>query len=204
MGSLARYPFGSAGGYIELTDTPSIVVSDGSTTSTLTSAILAGLTNISGYVWDVSAATTAAAYVALGSNLARAWELRQGSTAFLRAVTTTSKTFMQSVARWKFNGVQAVDMAGAAHALVLGTAGAGQTQLTGNIVTVDANGTGGGSSGQTLTLPAVADCDGVILFIINTGGETVTLSDVFTTQVATLKGATVACNGSVWAAIPGA
>lgn len=174
------------------------------TATTLTAAIYGGLAKISGYVWDLSAAATEAAYFALGANLARAWELRQSSTVYLRAVTTTGKTFMQSVARWKFNSVQAVDMAGAAHALVLGTAGAAQTQLTGNIVTVDANGSGGGTDPQTLGLPTAGDCNGAVIYIINTGGETVTLGDTFSTAIAAGKGAWVACNGTVWAGVPGA
>jgi hypothetical protein len=91
-----------------------------------------------------------------------------------------------------------IDMAGHAHALVTGTAATYQTQLRGQFIAVDANATGGGTSGQTLTLPDVAAFAGVELTIINAGGETITLSDVASTTIAADKTTKAISNGTYW------
>ena len=73
---------------------------------------------------------------------------------------------------------QVVDMAGATKALVVGTAGTGQVSLTGNTVIIDANGSGGGTSGQNLKLPATAGLPSgktMRLKLANIGGEDITL-----------------------------
>lgn len=92
-----------------------------------------------------------------------------------------------------------VDMAGAELTIVGGTAGAGQVKLTSNLILIDANFTGGGSSAQNLVLPSAATWVGVILFIKNVGGENVTVN----TSVATLdpaQGCAVFSDGTVWSA----
>jgi hypothetical protein len=92
-----------------------------------------------------------------------------------------------------------VDLAGAELTIVGGTAGAGQVKLTSNLILVDANFTGGGSSAQNLVLPSAATWVGVPLFVKNVGSENVTLN----TNVATLdpgQGCIVLSDGTSWAA----
>jgi len=190
--------------YVEMYDDGSLVVSpDGSTTYTLTSAILAGLTKISGYVWDVSAAATGAAYAALGANLAAAWKLRVGSTDLLTADTTTSKLRVRFNRLAAFGGTVTVTTA-ANHALVFGTAGANQTELTSNFVLV-INSSG---ADKDLRLPPIADLDGVPLTFFVTGGHGAVLksSDGVTTigTVANNKGAVVMNGSGDFGFIPGA
>jgi len=88
-----------------------------------------------------------------------------------------------------------INMADAAHTLVLGTAGAAQTTLTGQVIFVDANSAGT----ENLVLPAAADLPGVLLFVKNVGGEGITIN----TNVATLdagQGCIVISDGTAWAA----
>ncbi len=85
-----------------------------------------------------------------------------------------------------FGPLQAIDMAGAAHAIVWDTASSGQTKGTGNVYAIDANGTGGGTSAQTLTLPSVVD--GRELILINIGEEPVVLSGASGSSVVTTDG----------------
>lgn len=68
---------------------------------------------------------------------------------------------------------QTLDMADAQVALVLGTAGAGEVQLTSNVLYADAN------SGATedLLLPPEAESQGLVLIINNTGGEDIVVKD---------------------------
>lgn len=100
-------------------------------------------------------------------------------------------------------GVTTVAMNDAAHALVLGTAGAAETKLTGNLVFADAESSGT----ETLTLPPEADSEGLMLVILNTGGESITVaSDAPATvvTVATAEAAVVACDGTTWYGLVGA
>ncbi len=61
-----------------------------------------------------------------------------------------------------------IDMAGVAHAIVIGTAGPAETQLTNRTVLADANG-----APAALTLPDVGDFEG-FLIVTNIGGENIT------------------------------
>lgn len=100
------------------------------------------------------------------------------------------------------SGAVTLDMGGATHTLVLGTAGAAQTKLAGNLVFADA---GGGAA--DLVLPAEASCAGLWLLILNTGGETITVeNDAAGAVVAipTAKSGMVACNGTSWVGLLGA
>jgi hypothetical protein len=93
---------------------------------------------------------------------------------------------------------QTIDMADAQVKLVYGTAGAGEAQITGQLLLVDAN------SGTTedLLLPAEANSFGVVLFICNTGGEDIVVKeDSDTTTICTIstaESAFVACDGTTW------
>lgn len=180
--------------YVSVDTDGTLEVSDGTTTNTLTSAILAALTKFSGYVWDASAAATGEAYVSLGSNLASALAFRQSSTALLDFVTTTNKVFVKLGGRLKLGSSTSVSMGGAAHALVLGTAGSNQTQLVGNTVTVTA-----GGAGLTLTLPTASDCGELVLIIMNISTDTFTVGGALTASVAQGKAAIAYCNGTQWA-----
>jgi hypothetical protein len=103
----------------------------------------------------------------------------------------------------KRDGITTVAMGDAAHALVIGTAGAGETQLTGNVVFVDAE----SGATETLTLPAEAGSAGLVLHIFNTGGESITVADdaaATVVTVATAEGAVVACDGTSWRGLVGA
>ena len=75
-------------------------------------------------------------------------------------------------------GVQAIDMAGATTTLVTKqTSTSGEVQLKGQILTVDANASGGGSSGQELRVPPEADSKGLFFIIYNNGEEVVTIKE---------------------------
>lgn len=101
-------------------------------------------------------------------------------------------------------GVVTVAMGDAAHALVLDSPGAAETKLDGNVVFVDPE---SGGASEDLTLPPVADCTGLVLYVFNTGGEGVVLKDADANTIATLltaEHAIVACNGSAWKGLVGA
>ena len=98
---------------------------------------------------------------------------------------------------------ESIDMENAAHALITtGTAGAGQTKITSNILIVDANG-----GAQDLTLPAEAVCPGVFLLILNSGGETIVVKDDGTATIITLdtvQHGILFCDGAAWRGFMGA
>lgn len=94
--------------------------------------------------------------------------------------------------------IQTINMADAQVALVWGAAGAGQLQLRGQLLLVDAN------SGATedLLLPPEAESEGVVLFVCNTGGEDIIVKeDGDSTTIATVsttESAFFACDGVTW------
>jgi hypothetical protein len=97
-----------------------------------------------------------------------------------------------------FPQVTTVDMADAAHALVLGTAGAAQTKLLGNIVFCDPN---SGGASEILTLPPEASSTGLVIYLFNTGGEGIVVNDDAAATVVTLdtaQHALLACDGTTW------
>jgi hypothetical protein len=99
---------------------------------------------------------------------------------------------------------QAIDMADAAHTLIVtGTAASAQTKIESNVLYVDANSSGT----EDLTLPAEASSTGLLLFIYNSGGESIVVkSDAPATicTIATVKGAVLFCDGTTWRSILGA
>lgn len=98
----------------------------------------------------------------------------------------------------KRHGFQTVDMADAALALVYGTAGAGEAQVTAPVLLVDPN---SGGAAEDLTLPPVATSEGVELVIYNTGGEGIVVKAVGGSTVVTLdtaQHARVFCDGTTW------
>lgn len=98
-----------------------------------------------------------------------------------------------------FLPIQTIDMADAQVALVHGTAVAGQKKLTGQILLVDANSSGT----EDLLLPAEATSAGLMLVIVNTGGEDIILKDdgdaVTVATISTTESAFAFCNGVAWA-----
>ena len=95
-----------------------------------------------------------------------------------------------------FAAPQAVAMGDAALALTM-TVG-GTNQVMSNILFVDPESSG---ASEDLTLPAEADCEGLVLFIANTGGEGIVIKDDGTATIATLltaEHAIVFCDGTSW------
>lgn len=95
--------------------------------------------------------------------------------------------------------ITTVDMADVTHTLVLGTAGANETKLLGNIVFVDPNSTG---ASEQLPGPPEANMQGVTLYIANTGGEDILFRDnanaVTIVTISPNETAIVFCNGVVY------
>lgn len=148
-------------------------------------------------VLDATAQLTGVAGVNMTDNLADAFSLREAANAYLTLVTTND---LERVNVRKIFGLtsQTIDMADAQVALVLGTAGAGQLKLLGNLLFVDAN------SGATedLLLPPVASSAGMFVLIANTGGEDIILKDatdaITVATISTTECAFAICNGVVW------
>jgi hypothetical protein len=135
----------------------------------------------------------------LADNLASALDITQSTNSYLKFVTTNDLekvSFGKPITLGVTATVAApIDMAGAAHTLVIGTAGAAETKLVGNIVLVDAN---TASAPENLVLPAAASCTGMLIAIKNVGGEQVTVN----TNVLTLEageGGFVISDGTAWA-----
>ena len=74
--------------------------------------------------------------------------------------------------------VQTIDMGGATTTLVTKqTSTSGEVQLKGQIINIDANLTGGGTTAQILKLPPEEDSKGLFFIIYNIGDEIVTIKD---------------------------
>lgn len=147
---------------------------------------------------DLTSVATGEADVVLKDNLASAFEVREAANTYLQVVTTNDQEAVKLGKVLKFPAPTVVDMADAAHALVYGTAGAGETKLTSNIALVDPN---SGQATEDLTLPAVATSVGMMLVIINTGGEGIVVKDVAAATIITLDTAQhgiVVCDGTNW------
>ncbi len=189
--------------YVEMYDDGSVVVSpDGPATYTLTSSVLSAVVKLSGFVYDLTGATTGAAYVSLTAALAESWVVKVGSTALQTYVTTTNKIRVRTNVLAAFAATVSVSTA-ANHALVFGTAGSNQTALTGNYLVV-VNGSG---SSKDLTLPAVADLAGVPLHLYVTGGSEVVVKTSGGAPICTIadgKGAIVFNDGTNFGSIAGA
>ena len=98
--------------------------------------------------------------------------------------------------------VQTIAMDNAAVTLFVPGESSTGTQLTANILYVDAESSGS----ENLDLPAEADCDGVFLLVVNTGGETINIRNDAAGAVLTLETANMAvvvCDGTTWRGIVG-
>lgn len=140
---------------------------------------------------------TGDAGVTLKDNLASAWDFKEGANAYLTFVTTNDneKIVAGKIFAEALTGTFAapVAMGNAAHTLVLGTAGAAQTKLTGNVVFVDA----GGAGTPDLTLPAASSLSGVTLKIINVAATAFTVNTNVLTFAAN-EGGFVTSDGTAW------
>ena len=155
-------------------------------------------------ILDLSAASTGNADVVLADNLADAFTIRQSTNPYLTVVTTNDAERVTLGKVMAYAAPVVVDMADAAGALVYGTGGAGEFKVTSNIIQVDPN---SGQASEILTLPPVATSVGVMLVIINTGGEGIVVKDVATATIITLDTAQnglVVCDGTTWAGFMGA
>ena len=152
---------------------------------------------------DLTACATGEADVVLADNLADAFSVREAANSYLR-ITTTNDAERITVQKVQALTVTTIDMADAAHALVYGTAGAGQTKLLGNLVVCDPN---SGGASEDLTLPPEATSVGVQLTIVNSGGEGIVVKDDGGGTVITLDTAQhglVFCDGTTWRGFMGA
>jgi len=146
------------------------------------------------YVVNLEASATGEALVKLADNLASAFEVKQSTNSYLKFVTSNDLERVEAKKILALPEVITIDMGDAAHAIVLGTAGAAQTKLLGNVVLCDANSTGT----EALTLPTAANCDGLVLIIHNTGGEDITFPDIASLTLSTTEMAIVTCDGTSW------
>ncbi len=95
-----------------------------------------------------------------------------------------------------FQSVQTIGMNDTTVVLTLVQGTPTGTLLTGNILYVDPEG-----NTEILKLPPEADCRGLVLFIENTGGETITLQNDAGGAVVTIdttESAIATCNGTAW------
>ena len=88
--------------------------------------------------------------------------------------------------------------------LVSGTAAANQTVITSNVLIVDPE-----SSGATedLNLPAEASCTGLLLIILNSGGEGIVIKDdggATKLTLDTAQSGLLYCDGTTWRGFMGA
>jgi hypothetical protein len=98
-----------------------------------------------------------------------------------------------------FTSAQVIDMADTQVVLTLNPGTPVGTTITSNMLFVDANSSGT----EDLLLPPEADCNGLFLMVVNTGGEDIVVKeDSDTTTIATVSTAESAiftCNGTLWA-----
>jgi len=100
---------------------------------------------------------------------------------------------------------EAIDMADATHTLIVtGTAASAQTKITSNVLVVDPNSSG---STENLDLPAEALCTGLLLIVLNSGGEGIVIRDDAAATKLTLDTAQsglLFCDGTTWRGFMGA
>lgn len=101
---------------------------------------------------------------------------------------------------------EAVAMADATHTLlVTGTAASAQTKITSNVLVVDPDSSG---STEILLLPAEALCAGLLLIVLNSGGEGIVIKeDASSTTILTIDTAQsglLFCDGTTWRGFMGA
>lgn len=156
------------------------------------------------YVIDLGSSATGEALVKMADNLASAFEVKQSTNSYLKFVTTNDAERVTLGKVQAFPAPTVVDMADAALTLIYGTAGAAQAKVTSNVLLVDPN---SGQASEILTLPPVATSVGVMLIIINTGGEGIVCKDVAAATIITLDASQhglVVCDGTNWFGFMGA
>lgn len=147
-------------------------------------------------VLDCSAIATGGSDVVLGDNLADAFTFREAASAFLTFITSNlaETIHLQKPVRI---ATQTLDMADATVALVYGSAaGAGEVLLTGSVLLVDPN---SGGASEILKLPLDTGLGGMVLWIVNTGGEGIVVQTSAGGAVGTIpttKSALVGTTGS--------
>jgi len=96
-----------------------------------------------------------------------------------------------------FPDAQVIDMADAAVTLTRVPGTPTGTTLASNVLRVDANSAGT----ENLLLPPEADCNGLMLIIVNTGGESIVVKDDASGAVDTVATAEFGmffCDGTAW------
>lgn len=150
-------------------------------------------------VLDVSACETGEADVVIGDNLAVALQVRESTNAYL-TVRTTNNSEALLLGKLTLFSFQQIDMADAAVQLVLGTAGAGEVKLTGQVLAIDPN---SGGASEDLTLPTATTLAGLMVWIKNIGSQSIVVKYSGST-IATItagSGAAFGCSGAAWVAL---
>lgn len=100
---------------------------------------------------------------------------------------------------------QAIAMSDAAHTLLTkGTATSGQTVITSNVLIVDPESSG---STEDLNLPAESLCTGLLLIVLNSGGEGIVIKDdggATKLTLDTAQSGLIFCDGTTWRGFMGA
>lgn len=97
-----------------------------------------------------------------------------------------------------FGSTQTIDMADAAVTLTLNPGSPAGTLLQANVLRVDPNSAG---AGENLLLPPEADAEGLLLLLVNTGGENVVVQNDAggaIDTVATTEFGIFFCDGTAW------
>lgn len=148
---------------------------------------------------DASASATGQNDIVIPANAASALEVREGSTTYLTFQTTTDAGAVV-LGRRIISNVTSITMAASPHSLVYGTAGANQTQVVGNAVTVNA-----GAASRVLRLPPTADSANFEIRVYNIGSDAFEVASstgsTIVASVAAGKGVMLACNGAGWGQI---
>ena len=166
--------------------------------------VIGGLTVAAGsnltLLGGINSSGTSVTWTVASNSLAAVRVTAQGRD-FITYKTTGNKQQTQIGAILALTQITTIDMADAAHTIVLDNTPAGdETQLVGNLVFVDANSPVTGV--ENLIGPPEADMAGVVLFLFNTGGEDFLFRDnadaVTIVTVSPNEMAVVACNGTVY------
>ena len=100
---------------------------------------------------------------------------------------------------------EGIAMGDAAHTLLVsGTATSNQTVITSNVLIVDPESSG---STEDLNLPAEASCTGLLLIILNSGGEGIVIKDdggATKLTLDTAQSGLLYCDGTTWRGFMGA
>lgn len=161
--------------------------------TTLLGTVVTASTSLVTPLLDMSGLLTGVGKWLLTNNLAIAARIADGVGDFITFQSTTAARFVKFARPWMDATATTVNMAGAAHALVWGTAGAAQTSVTSRIIAVTA-----GAGVPTLTPPDVTVGDGVELTILNASSTTFLVAGAATHRVYQNGSVTLVSTAGFW------